>query len=295
MKRRMFLSLVASLSLIVVTSAANAQSVTATANKALKNSNTALKRTAKQSAQIKSLSSKVTSLETRPSIKGDKGEIGAQGPQGLQGIAGTQGAKGDKGDIGAQGQRGLQGIAGLQGVKGDKGDTGAQGLQGIAGPQGAKGDKGDKGDAGSSPVFYSTHIKADLNQSETYTCTQLLYLPTCADIDGCTFKVAVIDSSFGEATIYNLSTYVFQSGSFSEVDDNYSRIVINDRSIAIDADAPPKIGLFAAQDASFYITNFVLKDCKGQGGVDGNPHPLAATFSFLVRKGYEAKIAVLNQ
>ncbi|XP_053575131.1 collagen alpha-1(VII) chain-like [Bombina bombina] len=98
----------------------------------------------------------VTSLDSRPAVKGEKGEPGDPGDPGESGFKGEKGDLGPTGPAGPEGRPGPPGDASLnlnpeKGTKGEKGNTGSPGSGGKPGadaPPGEKGEPGQKGEPG---------------------------------------------------------------------------------------------------------------------------------------------------
>ena len=85
---------------------------------------------------ILQLKYRISVLEGKYPLKGDKGDTGPQGLQGIEGPQGIQGPKGDKGDKGDTGATGPQGPQGPQGIQGQSGVDGVDGFDGEDGQDG---------------------------------------------------------------------------------------------------------------------------------------------------------------
>lgn len=101
--------------------------------------------------ELSALAERITNLEARASIPGERGadgERGEKGEAGLRGERGDPGERGEKGDKGDPGERGEAGSVGERGEKGERGEPGLRGDPGPAGKDGAAGDRGADGAKG---------------------------------------------------------------------------------------------------------------------------------------------------
>jgi hypothetical protein len=104
--------------------------------------------------RLAEFAARLSTLEQRLPIKGDKGDPGERGekgdpgeigPAGLQGPQGPAGERGEEGPVGPPGQDGKNG---LDGAAGAPGPAGPRGWEGEPGPQGEKGLDGKDGGLG---------------------------------------------------------------------------------------------------------------------------------------------------